>query len=59
MRKYVVQVWIPVEEEEQEAYSSEEEALRAIESLSLMQPENIYEVLVVESDDNEGEYVYH
>ena len=54
MIKYVIRVWIPVEEEEEEVYSSEEDALKAIESLSLMQPENLYEVLAVESDDNEG-----
>lgn len=59
MKRYVIRVWIPVEEEEEEIYSSEEDALEAIESLSLMQPENIYEVLVVESDDNGSEDVYH
>ncbi len=39
-----IKVYIPVEDEESEPYPTKEEAEKEIESLSLMQPENIYEV---------------
>jgi hypothetical protein len=41
MGRYVVRVWVPVEVEVEETYSSYEEACSVVESLSLMHPENI------------------
>lgn len=42
MGRYVVRVWVPVEAEVEETYDSYEEACSVVESLSMMQPENIY-----------------
>lgn len=42
MGRYVVRVWVPVEVEVEETYDSYEEACSVVESLSMMQPENIY-----------------
>ena len=52
MGRYVVRVWVPVEVEVEETYSSYEEACSVVESLSMMQPENIYFVkdLAVEEE---------
>ncbi len=46
------QVWIPVEPEYPQTYPTKEAAEKDIESLELMQPENIYEVVEVEDNDN-------
>ena len=53
--KYYVQVWIPVDADDIEFYDSEAEAEKIIESLSLMQPENRYEVVCedwIDEDDD-------
>ena len=39
-----IKVYTPVEEEEGELHATKEEAEKDVESLSLMQPDNIYEV---------------
>ena len=44
MGRYVVRVWVPVEVEVEETYDSYEEASSVVESLSMMQPENIYHI---------------
>ena len=41
---WIIKAYIPVEAEDPEVYATREEAEKDIESLSLMQPENIYEV---------------
>ena len=43
-KKWTIKVYIPVESDEPEVFNTREEAEREIESLSLMQPENIYEI---------------
>lgn len=52
MGRYVVRVWVPVEVEVEETYSSYEEARSIVDSLEMMQPENIYHIanLDVEED---------
>lgn len=45
MGRYCVRVWIPVGAENEEIYSSYEEASQVEQNLSLMQPENIYQVI--------------
>jgi len=53
--KYYVQVWIPVDADDIELYDSEAEAEKVIESISLMQPENRYEIVCadwVDEDDD-------
>tara|TARA_R110000772_G_scaffold22958_1_gene61862 strand:- start:622 stop:798 length:177 start_codon:yes stop_codon:yes gene_type:complete len=42
--RYIIKVWIPVEEDCQEEYDSLDEALGTLNSLELMQPENHYEI---------------
>ncbi len=41
---WIIKAYIPVEPDGPEVYATREEAEKDIESLSLMQPENIYEV---------------
>jgi hypothetical protein len=41
-KKYRIRCYIPVESEEEEIYESKKEAERDLESMKLMQPENIY-----------------
>jgi len=41
---WIIKVYVPVEFEEQEIFSSKEEAEKEVEQLSLMQPENIYQI---------------
>jgi len=50
---YKILCWIPVEEDEPEVYPTRKEALRDLESLRLMQPENIYKIVKVEEGDAE------
>lgn len=45
---WIIKTCIPVECEEPETYDSREDAEKDLESLELMQPENIYEVEEVE-----------
>ena len=45
---WIIKAYIPVECEDPDVYATKEEAEKEIESLSLMQPENIYEVEEVE-----------
>ena len=45
---WVIKVYIPVEIEEEQIFTSKEEAEKEVEHLSLLQPENIYEVEEVE-----------
>ncbi len=44
---WIIKVWIPVDEENLQTYPSKEAAEKDIESLELMQPENIYEAVEV------------
>lgn len=53
MGRYVVRVWVPAEVEVEETYSSYEEACSVVESLSLMQPENIYYVMDLDVEEEE------
>jgi hypothetical protein len=45
---WIINAYIPVEPEDQEVYATREEAEKDVESLSLMQPENIYKIEEVE-----------
>jgi len=45
---WVIKSYIPVEAEDPEIYPSKEDAEKDLESLNLMQPENIYEIEEVE-----------
>jgi len=45
---WVIKSYIPVESEDPEVYPTREEAEKDVESLSLMQPENIYEIEEIE-----------
>ena len=45
---WIIKAYIPVEPEDPEIYATKEEAEKDIESLSLMQPENIYEAEEIE-----------
>lgn len=58
MGRYVVRVWVPVEVEDEETYSSYEEALSVVDSLEMMQPENIYHIanLDVEEENDENSW---
>lgn len=48
---YSVRVWIPVwSDDSGEIYDSEAEAEKVIESLSMMQPENRYEIVQVDEN---------
>ena len=54
MGRYVVRVWVPVEMEDEEVYSSYEEACATVESLSMMQPENIHYVIDLDEEEEES-----
>ena len=41
---WIIKAYIPVDCEDPEIYATREEAEKDVESLSLMQPENIYEI---------------
>ncbi len=41
---WIIKAYIPVEPEDPETYATKEEVEKDVESLSLMQPENIYEI---------------
>jgi hypothetical protein len=45
---WIIKSYIPVEPEDPEVYATEEDAKKDVESLSLMQPENIYEIEDIE-----------
>lgn len=45
-----IMCWIPVETEEDEIYRTRKEALKDLENLELMQPENIYKIVRVEGE---------
>ncbi len=49
---WIIKVWIPVEPENPLTYPTKEAAEQDMESLQLMQPENIYEAVEVEDNDN-------
>ncbi len=49
---WIIKVWIPAEPENPQTYPTKEAADEDIESLQLMQPENIYEAVEVEDNDN-------
>jgi len=51
---YKIRVWIPVEDDESEAYRSRKEAQEDLEQLLLMQPENIYKVVSVSAEKKPG-----
>ena len=55
MGRYCVRVWIPVDAENEEVYSSYEEASQVEQNLSLMQPENIYQVIDLDLEGMEVE----
>jgi hypothetical protein len=46
---WIIIAYIPVEPEDPEIYATREEAEKDIESLSLMQPENIYKAEEIEN----------
>ena len=48
--KYRIRIWIPIEPEEDLLFDSWNEAISEKEHLKLLQPENIYELEVVEDD---------
>ncbi len=48
---WIIKAYIPVEPNDPEVYATREEAEKDIESLSLMQPENIYYVEEVEENN--------
>ena len=45
---WTIRCYIPVDCDDPEVYATREEAEKDVESLSLMQPENIYEIQEVE-----------
>jgi len=45
---WVIKSYIPVEADDPEVYDTKEDAEKDVESLSLMQPENIYEIEEIE-----------
>ena len=45
---WIIKAYIPVEPEDPGIYPTKEEAEKDLESLSLMQPENFYEIEEVE-----------
>ncbi len=49
---WIIKVWIPIEPESPQTYPTKDAAEEDIESLQLMQPENIYEAVEVEDNDN-------
>ena len=53
--KFFVKVYIPASEQEDiEFYNSEKEALSVANNLDAMQPENIYEVILVDGNGDES-----
>lgn len=54
MGRYVVRVWVPVEMEDEEIYSSYEDARSVMESLSMMQPENVHLVIDLDAEEEEN-----
>ncbi len=50
---WIIKCWIPAEEENPQTYTTKEQAEKDIESLELMQPENIYEAVEVKCNDKE------
>lgn len=55
MSRYTVRVWVPVEVEVEEVYSSYDEAYSVVESLSAMQPENIYHIIDLDGEEGYDE----
>ncbi|MBO3842910.1 MAG: hypothetical protein FGF48_10950 [Candidatus Brockarchaeota archaeon] len=51
---YKIKVWIPVEEDEPEIYKSRKDALRDLETLKLIQPENIYRIVKIRAEESGG-----
>ena len=49
---YKILCGIPVDEEEPEIYKTRKEALRDLETLKLMQPENIYKIVKIYCVEN-------
>ena len=51
--KFKIKCWIPVdvEDEEDTIYDSEEEVRKDLDSMELMQPENIYEIVEIEENE--------
>ena len=45
---WIIKAYIPVECDDPEVYAAKEDAEKDLESLTLMQPENIYEIQEVE-----------
>ncbi len=45
---WIIKAYIPVDPDDPEVYASREEAQKEVESLSLMQPENLYKIEEVE-----------
>jgi hypothetical protein len=46
---WIIKAYIPAEPDEPEIYATREEAEKDVESLSLMQPENVYLIEEVEN----------
>jgi len=44
---FIIKVWIPIDAEDPQKYTSKQEAEDDIASMEIMQPENRYEVLEV------------
>lgn len=42
---WIIKCWIPVEPDDPQTYSTKELAQKDVESIELMQPENIYKVV--------------
>ena len=45
---WIIKAYIPVDPEDAEVYATREEAEKDMESLTLMQPENVYEIEEIE-----------
>jgi hypothetical protein len=45
---WIIKAYIPVEPDDPEVYATREEAEKDVESLRLMQPENVYKIEEVE-----------
>jgi len=48
---WIIKCWIPVEPDDLQTYLTKELAQKDVESLELMQPENIYEVVEIDGAD--------
>ena len=46
--RWIIKAYIPVEPDDPEIYTTKEKAEKDVESLRLMQPENIYEAEEIE-----------